>query len=82
MAKKKETTKYQFKVGNKVVHGGISNRELNERESEHQNSGKKTTVNGTSYDWSKGHIVKVGNKTDRESALKWERENGFGANQS
>ena len=79
--KKKNTYKYLFKVGNKIVHGGITDRTLEERENEHKTSGKVTKENGKLYKWSDGHIVKVGNKTDRESALKWERENGFGANQ-
>tara|TARA_B110000967_G_C18422372_1_gene334492 strand:+ start:158 stop:403 length:246 start_codon:yes stop_codon:yes gene_type:complete len=80
--KKKDTFKYHFKVGNKIVHGGITTRTLQERASEHRNSGKTTANNGKRYNWSIGHIVQVGNKTDRDSALKWERENNFGANQN
>ena len=40
---KRDTFKYQFKVGNKIVHGGITD-DLERREAEHQ---KK---------WPKGHI--------------------------
>ena len=75
-----DTYKYHFKVGNKIVHGGITN-DLDRREGEHKNSNKTTKSNGKSYDWSKGHIVKVGNKVSRNSGLRWERNNGYGANQ-
>lgn len=78
---KRDTFKYVFKVGNKIVHGGITNREISEREVEHQNSGKTTTVGGKKYKWSDGHILKVGNKTTRDKGLDWELDNGFGANQ-
>jgi hypothetical protein len=78
---KRDTNKYHFKVGNKIVHGGITDRDLTERESEHKLSGNVTKVNGKIYDWADGHIVKVGNKTTRDKGLDWERENGFGANQ-
>lgn len=82
MSKERNTNKYHFKVGNKIVHGGITDRDIVERETELKNSGKVTTVNGKTYDWSNGHIVKVGNKTTREKALEWERKNGYGANQN
>ena len=39
---KRNTNKYHFKVGNKVVHGGITDRELTEREAEHRASGNIT----------------------------------------
>ena len=76
----RDTYKYLFKVGNKIVHGGITNN-LDRREGEHLNSDKITTTNGKTYNWSDGHIVQVGNKVSRDSALKWERDNGYGANQ-
>lgn len=81
MKEKRDTYKYHFKVGNKIVHGGITDRQLEEREQEHQSSGKISANRQKKYDWSKGHIVKVGKRTTRKAALKWERENGFGANQ-
>lgn len=77
----RKTSKYLFKVGNKVVHGGITDRDIEKRESEHISSGNVTKENGKSYDWSKGHIVKVGRKTTRDGGLDWERDNGYGANQ-
>ena len=43
---KRDTYKYQFKVGNKIMHGGITN-DLDRREDEHKQT------------WPKGHIVKV-----------------------
>lgn len=76
----RDTHKYLFKVGNKVVHGGITNN-LDRREREHLGSGKITTANGKTYNWADGHIVKVGKKVSRESGLSWERDNGYGANQ-
>ena len=56
--------KYEFKVGNKVVHGGISSRPLEEREQEHQQK------------WPKGHIKQVGVATTAEAARQWEKDEG------
>ena len=64
MPKPRDTYKYQFKVGNKVVHGGIT-KDLDRREVEHQEN------------WSKGHIKQVGNKTTEEAARKWEEDKGY-----
>ena len=64
MNKKRNTYKYQFKIGNKIVHGGITN-DLNRREQEHQQK------------WTKGHIKQVGRKTTEEAARKWEKDNGY-----
>jgi predicted GIY-YIG superfamily endonuclease len=72
--------KYYFKVGNLIVHGGITN-DLNRREIEHQNSGRSTVWQGVRYYWSKGFISQVGYRVSKEEALRWERENGFAANQ-
>ncbi|MBL4663162.1 MAG: hypothetical protein JKY22_06325 [Flavobacteriaceae bacterium] len=72
--------KYYFKVGNTIVHGGITNN-LARREAEHQNSGSWTLSNGTRLYWSNGHILQIGIAITKEAALLWERENGFGANQ-
>ncbi|MDN5211614.1 hypothetical protein QQ020_06115 [Fulvivirgaceae bacterium BMA12] len=59
----RDTYKYHFKQGNKIVHRGITN-DLERREEEHQNN------------YRNGHIVQIGNRTTREAALKWEREGG------
>jgi len=61
---KRDTAKYHFKVGNKIVHGGIS-KDLEQREAEHQQK------------WPKGHIKQVGKKTTQDAARKWEKEKGF-----
>ena len=63
MAGKRDTSKYVMKIGNKIVHRGITN-DLGRREGEHQQT------------WPDAHILKVGNRTTRTSALKWEREGG------
>ncbi len=64
MSKKRDTYKYYFKVGNKIVHGGITT-DPDRREQEHQQK------------WPNGHIKQVGNRTTKEAALKWESEKGF-----
>ena len=57
------TYKYHFKVGNKIVHIGVTDN-LDTREQQHRNH------NG----WGKGHIKQVGDKTTRDAALAWEFE--------
>ena len=64
MAKLRDTYKYQFKVGNKIIHGGITN-DLERREQEHQ------------QDNPKGHIKQVGNKTTEDAARQWEKDKGY-----
>ena len=59
-----DTYKYYFKVGNKIVHGGITN-DLERREQEHKQQ------------WSNGHIFQVGRRTTEEAARKWEKDKGF-----
>ena len=57
MAKKpRDTYKYQFKQGNRILHGGITN-DLDRREQEHQR------------DYGYGHIKQVGRRTTRHSWL-------------
>ncbi len=79
MSKPNDTYKYNFKVGNLIVHCGITNN-LEVRENQHQNSGQYTTYNGERYYWKNGHIVQVGNKTTREAAMQWEKENNCNSN--
>ena len=55
----RNTRKYDFKVGNKIVHSGITN-DLDRREDEHQQR------------WSKGRIVQVGRATTEKAARDWE----------
>ena len=58
----RDTYKYHFKKGNRIVHADITN-DLERREQEH-----KRDLGGN------GHIKKVGYVTTRDAALKWERE--------
>ena len=64
MAKRRDTYKYQFKDGNKVLHGGITN-DLERREEEHQEK------------WPGGHIKKVGRITTEDAAREWEKDKGY-----
>ena len=64
MGKKRDTFKYQFKKGNKILHGGITDN-LERREAEHQQK------------WPDGKIKQIGRKTTEEAARKWEVENGY-----
>ena len=61
MSKPRDTYKYRFKVGNKVVHGGIT-KDLQRREAEHRQK------------WPTGHIEQVGSRTTEEAARKWEKK--------
>lgn len=56
---KRDTYKYDFKVGHKIRHSGITN-DLERREQQHQQR------------WPGGHIVQVGRKTTEEAAREWE----------
>ena len=55
--------KYHFKLGNRIVHTGITG-DIDRREVEHQRK----------PGWEKGHIFQVGNRTTRAAALEWENE--------
>jgi len=61
----RDTFKCQFKRGNKVLHGGITN-DLERREAEHKQK----------YGAS-GHIKQVGRKTTEDAARKWEKDNDY-----
>ena len=58
----RDTYKYHFKKGNKIVHTGITN-DLERREQEHKQDFGES-----------GHIKKVGHVTTRDAALKWESD--------
>ena len=64
MGSTRDTYKYVFKVGNKIVHGGKTD-DLERREQEHQ------------QEYPKGHIKQVGRITTDEAACKWEEEEGY-----
>jgi len=59
----RDTYKYHFKMGRKIVHSGITN-DLERREAEHRRERGRRS----------GHIKQVGYRTTRENALAWERE--------
>ena len=61
MPKPRDTTRYQLKEGNKIIHTGITDDPMR-REREHQ----KERPNS--------HLVPQGPKVTRESAEKWEQE--------
>ncbi len=54
----RDTYKYNFKVGNKIVHSGITI-DLDKREKQHQQR------------WPNGHIKQVGYRTTADAARKW-----------
>ncbi len=64
MGKPRDHSKYQFKVGNKIVHGGLTT-DLERREAEHQQK------------WPKGHIKQIGIKTTEDGARQWEKDKGY-----
>jgi hypothetical protein len=59
-ARRRDTYKYEVRVGSRVVHRGITN-DLDRRSSELRNR------------WPNSRIRQVGNRTTRDGALKWER---------
>ena len=63
MPTKRDTYKYYFKKGHKIVHAGITN-DLDRREVEHKSN----------HGWGTGHIKQVGIRTTRDAALEWEKE--------
>ena len=68
MAKKqapRNSTRYVVKVRNKTVYGGITERPLDERATEH----KRT--------WTACRVQKVGPKVSEETARKWEEKQGY-----
>jgi cyclopropane fatty-acyl-phospholipid synthase-like methyltransferase len=64
MGKPRDTYKYYFKKGNKILHGVITT-DLERREIEHQQK------------WPKSHIFQIGRRTTAEAAKKWEKDKGF-----
>ena len=64
MSKARNTAKYHVIKNRKVVHRGITDRSLEDRENEHQKEHPG------------GHIKQIGRRTIREKALEWERNGG------
>ena len=63
MATSRTLYKYHFKLGNKIVHTGIT-KDLDRREAEHRRK----------QGWEAGHITQVGVRTTSEAAKQWEDE--------
>ena len=63
MQSRRTTYRYHFKLGNKIVHTGIT-RDIDRRELEHRSKSG----------WEKGHICQVGYRVPYQEALEWERE--------
>ena len=63
MATDRTRYKYHFKLGNKIVHTGITN-DLDRREAEHRRE----------KGWARGHIKQVGLRTTPQAAQEWKNE--------
>jgi len=61
---RRNTYKYQFRNGRKVVHAGNTN-DLERREAEHQQK------------YPNGKISQVGRRAARDAALEWEKKRGY-----
>ena len=64
MSNVRRTAKYHMIKARKVVHRGISDRPLEDREREHQEESPGA------------HVKQIGRRTTREKALEWERNGG------
>lgn len=62
--KKRDTFKYQVRVGRKIVHGGTT-KDPERRQEEHR------------QDWPNAKLTTVGRRTTEEGARKWEEEKGY-----
>ena len=63
MATSRTTYKYHYKLGNRIVHTGIT-KDLDRREAEHRRH----------EGWQRGHITQVGVRTTPEAAREWEQD--------
>ncbi|MBM3314292.1 hypothetical protein FJY71_00415 [candidate division WOR-3 bacterium] len=57
----RDTYKYYYKDGNRILHAGITT-DLDRREQQHQQK------------WPSGHICQVGRRTTEDAARDWEAE--------
>lgn len=64
MSKVRNTGKYHLIKHRKIVYRGITGRQLEDREGEHQK------------EYPGSHIRQIGRRTTRERALEWERDGG------
>lgn len=58
-------TRYQVRVNRVIVHGGITERTVEQRLAEHQRK------------WPEATISKVGPKVTEDTARKWEKAKGY-----
>ena len=58
-------TRYVVKEGNTIKHGGITERPLEERATEHLRK------------WPSAHVNKVGPKVTEKTAREWEKKKGY-----
>lgn len=65
MSQPRDTYKYHLKLGNRIVHRGITT-DLERREQEHQ------------QEFPGSHIVQIGLRTTHGGAVRWERRGGKG----
>ena len=70
MATSRTTYKYHFKLGNRIVHTGIT-QDLDRREAEHRRR----------EGWERGHITQVGVRTTPEAAREWSKISDARANE-
>ena len=63
MATSRTTYKYHYKLGNRIVHSGITE-DIDRREAEHRRH----------EGWERGHIKQVGVRTTPEAAQEWEED--------
>ena len=63
MSRKRDTYKYQVKVGGRIIYRGITN-DIERRGAEHKARRPSS------------HITQVGRRTTRDKALEWERKGG------
>ena len=59
----RDTYKYRFRVGDRIVHRGVTT-DLARREAEHRRR------------WPDGRIEQVGRRTTEAAARRWEQEQG------
>ena len=72
-----DTFKYHFKIGNFIVHGGIT-KDLVKEETALLYSGKCTVMNGLRLYWKYGYITQIDSPLTWDDALVWVKENGWG----
>ena len=73
MATSRTTYKYHYKLGNRIVHTGIT-KDLDRREAEHRRHEGWEREHRRHEGWERGHITQVGVRTTPEAAREWEED--------